>query len=166
MDTYGRSARVWWRRRSNNKGNELMATKWIEPFAKGKRGDEFGNLAPYREGRPHRGLDWSVPEGSLIKAIASGAIKAVEWSDGLGWYVIQSADGGKKFVIYAHLKDKPKLTIGKFVYAGKTAIGRVGNTGKFTTGAHLHLSIATVENVHTCAYDKLVDPSPLFDQEG
>jgi murein DD-endopeptidase MepM/ murein hydrolase activator NlpD len=143
-----------------------MATKWVEPFPISKRGDEFGNLAPYREGRPHRGLDWSVPAGSLIKAIASGAIKQVDWSEGLGWFVIQSADGGKKFVIYAHLQEKPKLTVGKFIYAGKTAIGRVGSTGKFSTGAHLHLSVATVEDVHLCSYDKLVDPADLFELKG
>jgi murein DD-endopeptidase MepM/ murein hydrolase activator NlpD len=142
-----------------------MATKWVEPFPTNKRGDEFGNLAAYRKGRPHRGLDWSVPAGSLIKAIASGAIKQVEWSDGLGWFVIQSADGGKKFVIYAHLQEKPKLTVGKYVYAGKTAVGRVGSTGDFSTGAHLHLSVATVEDVHLCAYDKLIDPAKLFDSE-
>lgn len=163
MAAYGRRASIWWYRCANHESNGLMATKWVEPFPKDKRGDEFGNLAPYRQGRPHRGLDWSVPAGSLIKAIASGAIKQVDWSDGLGWFVIQSADGGKKFVIYAHLQEKPKLTIGKFIYAGKTAIGRVGSTGKFSTGAHLHLSVGTVEDVHLCAYDKLVDPADLFD---
>ena len=139
-------------------------TKWVEPFPKNKRGDEFGNLAEYRKGRPHRGLDWSVAEGSLIRAIASGAVKEVEWSDGLGWYVIHSADAGKKFVIYAHLKEKPNLTVGKMVVAGETPVGRVGNTGTLTTGAHLHLSVATVKAVHMAPYDKLIDPAKLFEE--
>lgn len=135
---------------------------YVEPFPASTRGDEFGNLAPYREGRPHRGQDWSVQEGSLIRAMGSGAIKVNEWSDGLGWFVIQSTDGGKKFILYAHLKEQPKLSIGKFVHAGKTPIGRVGNTGKFSTGSHLHLSVARKQNVHLCAYDDLIDPLELL----
>jgi murein DD-endopeptidase MepM/ murein hydrolase activator NlpD len=136
--------------------------KYVEPFPAKTRNDVFGDLSPYREGRPHRGQDWSVPEGSLIKAMGSGAIKVNEWSDGLGWFVIQSTDAGKKFILYAHLKEKPNLSIGKFVTAGKTAIGRVGSTGKYSTGAHLHLSVATKQNVHTCAYDDLLDPLELL----
>jgi murein DD-endopeptidase MepM/ murein hydrolase activator NlpD len=138
--------------------------KYVEPFPKATRNDVFGDLSPYREGRPHRGQDWSVPEGSLIKAMGSGTIRKNEWSDGLGWFVIQSTDGGKKFILYAHLKSQPKLSVGKFVYAGKTAIGRVGSTGKYSTGAHLHLSVATRENVQTCSYEDLVDPLKLLEE--
>lgn len=139
-----------------------LKNKYVEPFPAKKRGDEFGNLAPYREGRPHRGLDWSVPSGSLIKAVGSGTVKVVDWSDGLGWYVIQSIENGKLFFLYAHLVEKPNLSEGKFVEAGKDAIGRVGSTGKFSTGAHLHVTCGSVENLVTCGYDKLVDPALLF----
>jgi len=139
-------------------------TVWIEPFPKKKRGDEFGNLAPYRKGRPHRGLDWSVAEGSPIKAICYGQVKEVAWSDGLGWYLIHSGDAGKKFVIYAHLKEKPDIAVKTLVHPGETIIGHVGNTGTLTTGAHLHLSVATTKNVHLAPYDKLVDPAKLFEE--
>lgn len=136
---------------------------WIEPFPKNKRGDEFGNLAPYRNGRPHRGLDWSVKEGSIIKAIATGRVIENAWSDGLGWYLIHSAEKGKLFVIYAHLKEQSKLEVDQVIRAGEDVIGKVGNTGSFTTGAHLHLSVAKDRKVHLCSYDKLVDPAKLFE---
>ena len=130
--------------------------QYIEPFPVSTRGDEFGNLAPYRQGRPHRGQDWSPKAGSVIPAITNGAIKVNEWSDGLGWYVIQSTSDDL-FVLYAHLEAQPNLSIGHYVHAGDP-VGKVGNTGKFSTGAHLHLSIAKSKNVHLCTYDKLIDP--------
>ena len=130
--------------------------QYIEPFPPATRGDEFGNLAPYREGRPHRGQDWSLKAGTIIPAITNGAIKRNEWSDGLGWFIIQST-ADDLFVLYAHLEAQPNLSIGHYVHAGDP-IGKVGNTGKFTTGAHLHLSIASSKNVHLCPHDKLVNP--------
>lgn len=130
--------------------------EYIEPFPASTRGDEFGNLAPYRKGRPHRGQDWAPGNGKTIPAITNGAIKVNEWSDGLGWFIIQSTADGL-FVLYAHLLDKPNLSIGHYVHAGDP-VGKVGNTGSLTTGAHLHMSIASSKNVHLCPYDKLVDP--------
>jgi murein DD-endopeptidase MepM/ murein hydrolase activator NlpD len=138
---------------------------WIEPFPKSKRGDGFGNLAPYRNGRPHRGLDWSVKEGSVIKAITTGRVIENAWSDVLGWYLIHSAEKGKSFVIYAHLKEKSKLEIDQVIRGGEDIIGQVGNTGSATTGAHLHLSIAKTRKVHLCSYDELIDPAPLFENK-
>jgi murein DD-endopeptidase MepM/ murein hydrolase activator NlpD len=131
-------------------------TGYIEPFPANTRGDEFGNLAPYREGRPHRGQDWAPKAGSVIPAITNGAIKTNEWSDGLGWFIIQST-ADDLFVLYAHLEAQPNLSIGHYVHAGDP-IGKTGNTGRFSTGSHLHLSIAKSKNVHLCTYDKLVDP--------
>jgi murein DD-endopeptidase MepM/ murein hydrolase activator NlpD len=135
--------------------DNLMA-QYIEPFPASTRGDEFGNLAPYREGRPHRGQDWSPKAGTIIPAITNGAIKKNEWSDGLGWFIIQST-ADDLFVLYAHLEAQPNLSIGHYIHMGDS-IGKVGNTGKFTTGAHLHLSIASSKNVHLCPHDKLVNP--------
>jgi murein DD-endopeptidase MepM/ murein hydrolase activator NlpD len=62
-------------------------SKYVEPFSPKLRNDEFGNLAPYRNGRPHRGQDWSAKELATIKASATGTVFASEWSDGIGWYV-------------------------------------------------------------------------------
>jgi murein DD-endopeptidase MepM/ murein hydrolase activator NlpD len=131
-------------------------TGYIEPFPAATRGDEFGNLAPYREGRPHRGQDWAPKAGSPIPAITNGTVRFNEWSDGLGWYVIHSTSDGL-YVLYAHLEKQSDIEVGTYIHAGDI-IGKTGNTGKFTTGSHLHLSIAKSKNVHLCTYDKLVNP--------
>jgi murein DD-endopeptidase MepM/ murein hydrolase activator NlpD len=137
-----------------------MATPYLEPFDKKYRGDELGNLAPYRQGRPHRGQDWSVAELSVIPAITRGKVRANEWSDGLGWFVIHSTLDGL-FVLYAHLAEQSKLKVGDVVAMGDT-IGRVGGgkhkSGKFSTGAHLHLALASSKNPHLCPYEALVNP--------
>lgn len=147
-------------------------TKYIEPFDKKFRGDEFGNLAPYRQGRPHRGQDWSPKELSPIKAIASGTVFVNEWTDVLGWIIIQSAAGGN-WVLYAHLAKQSDLKKGDKVEAGKTIIGKVGGgkykSGTASTGAHLHLSIGKANkswsnpNIHLAPYSELLDPLEFFE---
>ena len=142
-------------------------TKYIEPFAAKLRGDEFGNLAPYRNGRPHRGQDWHPAEKSPIPAIVDGTVFVNEWTDVLGHILIQSAGDGY-WVLYAHLAEASPLAKGTKIKAGDI-IGKVGggkNTpcGSASTGAHLHLSIGKANkdwgnpNIHLCAYDQLVDP--------
>ena len=143
-------------------------TKYVEPFAPKLRGDEFGNLAPYRNGRPHRGQDWSPKENAPIKAITDGTVFVNAWTDVLGWIVVHSTKDGF-WVLYAHLAKQSTLTKGDKVKAGETVIGLVGGgkntpSGSASTGAHLHLSIGKANktfsnpNIHLAAYEDLVDP--------
>jgi murein DD-endopeptidase MepM/ murein hydrolase activator NlpD len=143
-------------------------TKYFEPFPAKTRGDEFGNLAPYRNGRPHRGQDWSPKELSPIKAITDGTVFLNEWSDGLGWFVVHSAKDGH-WVLYAHLAKQSPLAKGTKVVGGESIIGAVGGgkntpSGTFSTGAHLHLSIGKANkswsnpDIHLCPYSNLIDP--------
>ena len=142
-------------------------TKYVEPFSPKLRGDEFGNLAPYRNGRPHRGQDWHPAELSEIKAITDGTVFINEWTDVLGWIVIHSAKDGM-WVLYAHLAKQSDLKKGDKVKADVTVIGKVGGgkykSGSASTGAHLHLSIGKANkdwsnpNIHLAAYEDLVDP--------
>ena len=143
-------------------------TKYVEPFASKLRGDEFGNLAPYRNKRPHRGQDWSPKENSPIKAITDGTVFVNAWTDVLGWIVVHSTKDGF-WVLYAHLAKQSTLTKGDKVKAGETVIGLVGGgkntpSGTASTGAHLHLSIGKANktfsnpNIHLAAYEDLVDP--------
>jgi murein DD-endopeptidase MepM/ murein hydrolase activator NlpD len=144
-----------------------------EPFDKKLRGDELGNLAPYRNGRPHRGQDWHPAEKSPIHAICDGTVGLVEWTDVLGNILVHSSKDGKYWVLYAHLAEKPTLKKGDKVEVGKTVIGKVGGgkntpSGTASTGAHLHMSVGKMGpnysgvNVHLVAFDDLVDPLPLF----
>jgi murein DD-endopeptidase MepM/ murein hydrolase activator NlpD len=151
-------------------------SKYVEPFSPKLRNDEFGNLAPYRNGRPHRGQDWSPKELSPIKASGTGTVFASEWSDVLGWYVTYSAvltdNKGKVhnvFIQDAHLAKKSDLVKGDKVVAGVTVVGRVGGgrntpSGSASTGAHLHQTIGKANkswsnpDVHLAPYKNLLNP--------
>ena len=142
-------------------------SKYFEPFPASTRNDEFGNLAPYRNGRPHRGQDWSPKELSSIKAITDGTVFLNEWSDVLGWFLVHSTKDGM-WVLYAHLAKQSDLKKGDKVVGGETVLGKVGGgkykSGSASTGAHLHLSIGkankTFSNpgIHLSAYEDLIDP--------
>ena len=91
-----------------------------------------------------------------------------EWTDVLGWIVIQSAKDGY-WVLYAHLAEQSPLKKGDKVVGGETVLGKVGGgknskSGSASTGAHLHLSIGKANkdwgnpNIHLAAYESLVDP--------
>lgn len=145
-----------------------MSAVYFEPFDPKTRNDEFGNLAPYRNGRPHRGQDWSPKEFSPIKAITDGTVFVNAWTDVLGWIIIHSTKDGY-WVLYAHLAEESALKKGDKVVGGKTVLGKVGGgakskSGSASTGAHLHLSIGKANksfsnpNIHLAAYEDLVDP--------
>jgi murein DD-endopeptidase MepM/ murein hydrolase activator NlpD len=146
--------------------NDKTFRGYIEPFSKHLRGDEFGNNAPYRNGRKHRGQDWHPAELTEIPAITDGTIVKNEWTDGLGWIVVHSTYD-KKYVLYAHMAKQSPHKIGTVITRG-TILGKVGGgkykSGSFSTGAHLHLSIGKMgadysgKDVHLVAYDLLYDP--------
>lgn len=104
-------------------------------------GDKFGTLAKYRKSA-HRGTDWALPEKTVIGAFADGKIEKIFWSDVLGWVVVQSIAGTGFYIGYCHLAAKPSsIKEGMEVLTGR-AIGRVGNTGSASTGAHLHVTLS------------------------
>ena len=130
-------------------------SKYYEPFAKSKRGSQFKAMESFRT-HPHRGSDWSVPAGSPIKAIADGEITTVTTTGPLGNVVIQSTYDGF-FILYAHLQELPKLEVGTKVIGGTTLIGKVGNTGTATTGAHLHCTFGSKPDLISCGENALYD---------
>lgn len=152
-----------------------MSAIYVEPFSPKLRGDEFGNLAPYRNGRPHRGQDWHPAELSPIKASGTGTVFLNEWSDVLGWFVVYSAvltdKKDKKwnvFILDAHMAKQSDLKIGDKVQAGVTVIGKTGGgkykSGSASTGSHLHQSIGKANKswsnpaIHLAAYKDLLNP--------
>jgi murein DD-endopeptidase MepM/ murein hydrolase activator NlpD len=131
-----------------------------EPYDKKWRGDLFGNLAPYRNGQPHRGMDWKVPAGTIIPAIGEGLVRDIFFSEILGWTVEQQI--GDIFVQYSHLQEKPKSLQMKMPIKQGQPIGRVGSTGTAATGPHLHISASKKPHVNLVGYDQLIDPITLF----
>lgn len=85
----------------------------------------------------HSGDDYAVPAGSAVRAIGGGEIAAVRWDEQLG-NVIEIRHDEDRVSKYMHLRDPGDVTVGTKVTEGQ-AIGRVGNTGRSSRGAHLHL---------------------------
>lgn len=116
------------------------------PFDWKKITGRFGTLSEFRRKngmQPHSGVDWAMPEGTPIPAIANGTIVLQQYSKILGNVLVQrvmSKDRKIWFVGYCHLKGEG-LVVGTKVQQGDT-IGFVGNTGSASTGAHLHLTVS------------------------
>ncbi len=83
----------------------------------------------------HRGLDISVPEGSLVYAGTSGVINETGYDDHYGNFIVIKNDDGYE-VRYAHL-ESVSVGTGQQVRHGQL-IGKTGRSGT-TTGSKLHI---------------------------
>jgi murein DD-endopeptidase MepM/ murein hydrolase activator NlpD len=84
----------------------------------------------------HTGVDYAVPVGTDVLAVADGVIENANWGRSYGTQLVQKLDGG--WFIYAHLSStlvKP----GDKVKEGQV-IAKSGNTGN-STGPHLHAEL-------------------------
>ena len=86
----------------------------------------------------HPYIDITAPSGSVVKATLDGTIVFAGWSDDSG-YTIQIQHEGDIISIYKH-NEKLLKKAGEKVTAG-SPIALVGNTGKLTTGDHLHFEL-------------------------
>ncbi|AEN13952.1 MULTISPECIES: transglycosylase family protein [unclassified Streptomyces] len=87
----------------------------------------------------HTGVDFPVPTGTSVKAVASGKVVSAGWAGAYGYeIVIRHADG--KYSQYAHLSSL-HVRAGQQVGSGQR-IARSGTTGN-STGPHLHFEIRT-----------------------
>jgi murein DD-endopeptidase MepM/ murein hydrolase activator NlpD len=86
----------------------------------------------------HTGQDIPAPTGATIISSGDGTVLFAGWNWGYG-YLTLIDHGGGLVTAYAH---QSALLVGKgqTVTAGQT-IGRVGNTGAFSAGAHLHYEV-------------------------
>lgn len=141
--------------------------QYKDPFGKKLRGDEFGNLAPYRNGRPHRGGDWAPRELTPIPAFCDGKVTQVFWSNVLGWVVeVLAADG--VYTQYSHIAPKTaSVDVGEVIKMGEI-VGKVGGgkktpSGSASTGAHLHVAMGRVKNCHLADRSQLMDPFKWID---
>lgn len=137
---------------------------WVMPFPYTSISGHYGTVSAYRRLKgmqPHSGTDWAQREGTPIPAISHGTIKLVQWSNILGWVVVQTAwDYAKnktKYIGYCHLycnqhgssctgtaigcTNPFPVKVGQKVTAG-TAFGiKVSTTGSASTGPHLHATL-------------------------
>lgn len=141
---------------------------WIMPFPEKAITGEYGTMSDFRRKnkmQAHSGTDWA-PAGSNkgktgIPAIAKGTIKLIQWSNILGWVIVQTAmdkDKNLWYVGYCHVAcgthgvdckgpsagdHMPvKKKVGDKLAAGDI-VAFIGNTGSASSGCHLH---ATASN--------------------
>ena len=115
-----------------SRGTKVRPT-FIKPISNGIFTSPFG----YRWGRMHKGVDWSCPVGTAVKASCAGRVVSAGWMNGYGYCItIQHGDG--KQTRYAHLS-KILVSTGDVVEQG-SKIALSGNTGR-STGPHLHFEI-------------------------
>ena len=86
----------------------------------------------------HFGIDFSMPVGSVVRASASGIVIFADYTINDGYKIILSHSKGY-ITIYKHLSQILKKER-DYVKQGDI-IGLSGNTGKLTTGPHLHFEI-------------------------
>jgi murein DD-endopeptidase MepM/ murein hydrolase activator NlpD len=84
----------------------------------------------------HTGVDYAVPVGTDVLAVADGVIDPATWGKSYGTQLVQKLDGG--WFIYAHLS-KTLVKPGDKVVEGQV-IAKSGNTGN-STGPHLHAEL-------------------------
>ena len=98
----------------------------------------------------HRGVDFSVPTGTEIRAIADGRVRFAGIMSGFG-NVVWLDHGGTTLSVYAHLSSL-RVREGAFVRRGEL-VGLSGATGN-ATAPHLHFEV--------WRFGREVDPVPLF----
>jgi murein DD-endopeptidase MepM/ murein hydrolase activator NlpD len=102
----------------------------------------------------HTGVDFAVPVGTDIIAVADGKIENATWGASYGTQLVQKVDGG--WVIYAHLS-KALVKAGDVVKKGQH-IGESGNTGN-SSGPHLHFEMRN--NIRWSAGED-IDPAKIL----
>ena len=102
----------------------------------------------------HTGVDYAVPVGTDVLAVADGVIENANWGGSYGTQLVQKLDGG--WFIYAHLS-KTLVKPGDKVSEGQV-IAKSGNTGN-STGPHLHAELRN--NRHWSSGTDL-DPAKLI----
>ncbi|MBT2438908.1 transglycosylase family protein [Streptomyces sp. ISL-36] len=87
----------------------------------------------------HTGVDFPVPTGTSVKAVATGRVVSAGWGGAYGYQVVIRHDDGR-YSQYAHLS---ALTVreGQRVSGGQR-IARSGSTGN-SSGPHLHFEVRT-----------------------
>lgn len=87
----------------------------------------------------HTGVDFPVPTGTTVKAVASGKVVSAGWAGAYGYQVVLRHSDGK-YSQYAHLSAL-HVREGQQVGGGQR-IARSGSTGN-STGPHLHFEVRT-----------------------
>lgn len=141
----------------------LVSQKW------GENQEFYGTIGM----KGHNGWDFAVPVGTPLYSTVDGTVFYAQ-VDGTGaktvainttcLYEYQGIETQFQ-VIYTHMSDI-QVSVGQKVSKGQL-IGLSGNTGRYTTGPHLHYGIHPVKNGTPTepnnGYNGAIDPVHFFD---
>ncbi|POX60852.1 peptidase [Streptomyces sp. Ru62] len=105
----------------------------------------------------HTGVDFVVPAGTPLKAVAAGTVVSAGWGGAYGNQVVIKLNDGY-YAQYGHLSQL-SVSAGQTVTAGQQ-VGLSGATGN-VTGPHLHFEIRTTPD-----YGSDVDPVAYLRSHG
>ncbi|MGW3288185.1 M23 family metallopeptidase [Streptomyces sp. NPDC001002] len=105
----------------------------------------------------HTGVDFVVPTGTSLKAVAAGTVVSAGWGGAYGNQVVIKLNDGY-YAQYAHLSQL-SVSAGQTVTEGQQ-VGLSGATGN-VTGPHLHFEIRTTPD-----YGSDVDPVAYLRTKG
>ncbi len=133
---------------ARKKAVQWASTPSIWPVS-GRITSRFGpRISPFTgKKRLHAGVDVGASTGTEVRAPASGKVVVAAYDSRMGKF-IRIDHGFDIETTYGHLS-KIHVKYGDRVHRSDL-IGLVGNTGKFSTGPHLHYQVAV--------NDKVVDP--------
>jgi len=112
----------------------------------------------------HNGIDIGVPQGTKVLACFDGRVKTY-YSEGGGYSVLLYSEDGKFRALYCHLSEFKVKNDNKVKTGDVIALS--GNTGKYTTGSHLHFGLyelnkdGSIKNSNN-GYNGAIDPIPFL----
>jgi len=92
----------------------------------------------YNKATGHPYIDVAAQTGTIVHSVLDGTVISAGWSDDTG-YTLQIQHSHDIISVYKHNEQLLKSS-GDKVKAG-TPIAMVGNTGKLSTGSHLHFEL-------------------------
>jgi murein DD-endopeptidase MepM/ murein hydrolase activator NlpD len=110
----------------------------------------------------HNGIDLSAPIGTPVYATHDGTIIQADEKMGYGISVMIRTNDSLFDTIYGHLE---KVAVKKNdKVRGGDLIGYADNTGKYTTGSHLHFGLRPVNYKVNNGYNGWIDPEPYMEK--
>jgi murein DD-endopeptidase MepM/ murein hydrolase activator NlpD len=117
---------------SSTSSKESLPVSGIISSPEGWRRDPINGRMRY-----HAGTDIAAPEGTPIRAVASGRVVESGVNGGYGNTVVIETEDGRK-MLYAH-NNRNLVRVGDWVSSGEP-IAEVGATGR-ATGPHVHFEV-------------------------
>lgn len=119
--------------------------------------DPFGGYYGGRRKRPHTGSDFNrgVGAGTPLPAMTSGVVTYTGHTDWNGYCITVHMDNGDGYYAYLHMLEKSPIPAGTWIPTGYI-LGKLGNTGYNSLGAHLHITCSKGPRPHE-------GEGPLFD---